>query len=50
MAAAGAVLVTGMGVVAAVVIVADLVYRAFFNQWDPMLVDRGEIVDGGEPS
>ncbi|UUG69907.1 membrane protein [Gordonia phage Morkie] len=50
MNAAGAVLLTGMGVVAAVVIIADLVYRAFFNRWDPMLVDRGELVDGGDPS
>ncbi|AMS03288.1 hypothetical protein BJD62_gp45 [Gordonia phage Lucky10] len=50
MAAAGAVLLTGMGVVTVLVIVGDLVYRAFFNRWDPMLVDRGEIVDGGDPS
>lgn len=48
--AAGALLLTGMGVVTVLVIVGDLVYRAFFNRWDPMLVDRGEIVDGGDPS
>lgn len=48
MNAAGAVLLCGMGVVTAVIILGDLVYRAFFNRWDPMLVDRGEIVDGGD--
>lgn len=43
----GAAAMAAAGLLTAAVIIADHVKRAL-TSWEPLLVDRGEIVDGGD--